>query len=64
MPSHELRDQFRKDGGKVLRAEGVLLAMENKTSLEEVLRVTHSEDEAAEGKKAPAGKQAVAAAVE
>jgi type IV pilus assembly protein PilB len=43
-PSHELRGEFRKFGGRTLREEGVLLALEGKSSLDEVLRVTHNED--------------------
>ncbi len=43
-PSHELREQHRRDGGLTLREEGVRLAMAGKTSLEEVLAVTHSDD--------------------
>lgn len=47
--SHELRAEFCRLGGLTLRQEGVLVALAGKTSLEEVLRATHSEDEAAEG---------------
>jgi type IV pilus assembly protein PilB len=43
-PSHELRDQCRKHGGRTLREEGVVMALEGRSSLEEVLRVTHNED--------------------
>ncbi len=43
-PTHELREQFRKEGGLSLRDEGVLLAIEGRTSLEEILRVTHCDD--------------------
>jgi type IV pilus assembly protein PilB len=43
-PSHELREQFRKHGGRTLREEGVVMALEGRSSLEEVLRVTHNED--------------------
>jgi predicted NUDIX family phosphoesterase len=35
---------LRKQGVLSLREEGVLLALDGKTSLEEVLAVTHSED--------------------
>ncbi len=45
--SHQLRDEIEKHGGLTLRDEGRLLAMAGKTSLEEVLRVTH--DEAVDG---------------
>jgi type IV pilus assembly protein PilB len=44
-PTHELRDKFTTDGGLTLRQEGVLLALEGKTSLEEIMRVTHGEGE-------------------
>jgi type IV pilus assembly protein PilB len=44
-PSHELRAQMRTSGMLTLREEGVLLASEGKTSLEEILRVTKGEDE-------------------
>ena len=43
-PSHELREQFRRQGGHTLREEGVSKALEGMSSLEEILRVTHSED--------------------
>jgi type II secretory ATPase GspE/PulE/Tfp pilus assembly ATPase PilB-like protein len=43
-PTHELRDVLRKKGVLTLREEGVLLALEGKTCLEEVLATTHSED--------------------
>ncbi len=44
-PQHELRDQLRKTRSLSLREEGVLLALDGKTSLEEILRVTQSDDE-------------------
>jgi len=44
-PTHELREQMKKGGGLSLREEGVLLALDGKTSLEEVLRVTQNDDE-------------------
>lgn len=44
-PSHELRETLRRCKQLALRDEGVRLALELKTSLEEVLRVTHNEDE-------------------
>ena len=47
-PTHELRDVLRKQGVLSLREEGVLLALDGKTSLEEVLAATHSEDTSAE----------------
>lgn len=43
-PTHELRDQLKKTGFLSLRDEGVLIATEHKSSLEEVLRVTHNDD--------------------
>ncbi len=43
--SQELCAQWRKQGGLTLREEGLLVALEGKTSLEEVLTVTHSKDE-------------------
>ncbi|MFN7021801.1 MAG: GspE/PulE family protein [Phycisphaerales bacterium] len=42
---HELRDKLRQAGVLTLRDEGVILALEGKTSLEEVLRVTSDEGE-------------------
>jgi len=42
--THQLRDALRKKGVLTLREEGVLLALEGKTCLEEALAVTHSED--------------------
>jgi type IV pilus assembly protein PilB len=45
-PSHELREQAQREGMLTLREEGVLLALDGKTSLEEALRVTHNDDEA------------------
>ena len=44
-PSHELRDKMRQTGCLTLREEGVLLALEGKTSLEEVLSVTRGDEE-------------------
>jgi len=44
-PSHHLRERFRANGGLSLREEGVLIALAGRTSLEEVLRATHNEDE-------------------
>ena len=42
-PTHRLREEVGRQGGLTLRQEGLLLAMAGKTSLEEVLRVTHDE---------------------
>ncbi len=44
VPSHELREAMRRDGAKTLREEGVQIAVEGKTSLEEILRVTQNDD--------------------
>ncbi|MEL6795793.1 MAG: ATPase, T2SS/T4P/T4SS family [Planctomycetota bacterium] len=46
-PSHELRAEIRRHGVATLRDEGVELARSGRTSLEEALRVTHSDDAAA-----------------
>src|SRR3954462_8134727 len=43
--THELREKFREQGGRTLREEGVQCALDGRSSLDEVLRVTHSEDE-------------------
>lgn len=42
--THELRAFLKERGHLTLREEGVLLAVEGKTTLEEVLRVTHTDD--------------------
>jgi type IV pilus assembly protein PilB len=42
--THELRAKFREQGGRTLREDGVLAAVEGRSSLDEVLRVTHNED--------------------
>jgi type IV pilus assembly protein PilB len=44
-PSHELREKAQEDGMFSLRQEGVKVALDGRSSLEEVLRVTASEDE-------------------
>jgi type IV pilus assembly protein PilB len=44
-PTHELREKQRRRGVLDLRSEGVLIALEGRSSLEEVLRVTHSDEE-------------------
>ncbi|MBC6953506.1 MAG: type II secretion system protein GspE [Leptolyngbya sp. PLA2] len=44
VPSHELRRALKTHGYKSLREEGVLLALDGKTSLEEVLRVTKTDE--------------------
>ena len=43
-PSQELRDKVRQQGGLSLRDEGVLVALNDRTSLEEVLRVTQGDE--------------------
>jgi type II secretory ATPase GspE/PulE/Tfp pilus assembly ATPase PilB-like protein len=47
--THELRAKVQQQGGLSLRQEGVILALEGRTSVEEVLRVTRddTEDDAA-----------------
>ncbi len=47
-PTHEIRDALHQQGVLTLREEGVLLALDGKTCLEEVLAVTHSEDTSVE----------------
>jgi type IV pilus assembly protein PilB len=47
-PKYELRAKMREAGFLTLREEGVQLALRGKTTLEEVLAVTHSEGEAVE----------------
>jgi type IV pilus assembly protein PilB len=42
-PVHEIKDRVRQNGGLSLREEGVLLALGGKTSLEEIIRVTHTD---------------------
>jgi type IV pilus assembly protein PilB len=43
-PTHELRDKLRQVGELSLREEGAMIALEGKSSLEEILSVTHTED--------------------
>ncbi|MEM7519346.1 MAG: ATPase, T2SS/T4P/T4SS family, partial [Planctomycetota bacterium] len=45
-PTHKIRQAFVDGGGKTLRDEGIEHALAGKTSLEEVLRVTRSDDSA------------------
>ncbi len=47
--SHELRDKLRESGALSLRDEGIAAAVEGRTSLEEVIRVTHSDEEGSGG---------------
>ncbi len=51
--THELRARMRESGCLTLREEGVQLAMEGKTSLEEILRVTQNDDELPGAHNAP-----------
>jgi type II secretory ATPase GspE/PulE/Tfp pilus assembly ATPase PilB-like protein len=51
--SHEIRDEARKQGLLTLREEGVLIALAGKSSLEEVLSVTHDEGDHEEDAKPP-----------
>ena len=46
-PSHELREKVREQGGLTLREEGVLIGLENKTSLEEILRTIQGDEDLA-----------------
>jgi type IV pilus assembly protein PilB len=57
-PTHELRDVLHRQGVLTLREEGVLLALDGKTCLEEVLAVTHSEDTSAEPTESTSGAPA------
>jgi type IV pilus assembly protein PilB len=50
-PKYELRAKMHEAGFLTLREEGVQLALRGKTTLEEVLAVTHSEGEAVEEKE-------------
>ncbi|MBN1513787.1 MAG: Flp pilus assembly complex ATPase component TadA [Phycisphaerae bacterium] len=54
-PTHELREALAQDGVLTLREEGVLLALDGQTCLEEVLAVTHSEDTGAEASRRKRG---------
>jgi type IV pilus assembly protein PilB len=42
--THEIREKMRQTGVLTLREEGVELALAGKTTLDEVLRVTHNDD--------------------
>jgi type IV pilus assembly protein PilB len=53
-PTHQIREVLRRQYLLNLRDEGVLLAMEGKTSLDEILRVTHDDDAATTAAPAPA----------
>jgi len=57
--AHELRNVMRRLGAKTLREEGVFLALAGKTSLEEILMVTHNDaDEGEELKAKPEAQRA------
>ena len=53
-PSHELRAVARRQGFKTLREEGVLIAIDHRSSLEEILRVTACEDDSTADDDTPA----------
>ncbi len=55
-PSHELRSKLREDGVGTLRDEGVRLAMRGQSSLEEVLRATHTDEEPGGQATGPKGR--------
>ena len=55
-PSHELRSKLREDGVGTLRDEGVRLAMRGQSSLEEVLRATHTDEEPGGETTGPKGR--------
>ncbi len=56
-PTHELRAKLQNSGYLSLRQEGVLLALEGKASLEEILRVTQDDmEEAATAAPLPSAK--------
>ncbi len=60
--SHDLRAEFRRQGGKALREEGVAAALDGRSSLDEVLRVTHNEDGEVNAPPKPLGAIAAAPA--
>jgi type II secretory ATPase GspE/PulE/Tfp pilus assembly ATPase PilB-like protein len=43
--THQLREKLREQKVMTLREDGVLRALEGRTSLDEILRVTHSDEE-------------------
>jgi type IV pilus assembly protein PilB len=55
-PTHELRDKLRGMGILTLREEGVALALAGKSSLDEVLRVTSSDEQILEAADAASAK--------
>jgi type IV pilus assembly protein PilB len=56
-PVHEIKERVRQNGGLSLREEGVLLALAGKTSLEEIIRVTHTDGDDTTGSIAGPGRQ-------
>ncbi len=48
-PTHELREKFQEQDGWTLRMEGVQISVDGRSSLEEVLRVTHNEEDELDG---------------
>ncbi len=59
--TQELREAWIKLGGATLRHEGVLVALEGRTSLEEALSVTHSEDDSSGEPEQPSEPAAASA---
>jgi type IV pilus assembly protein PilB len=55
-PTHELRDKLRGMGILTLREEGVALALAGKSSLDEVLRVTSSDEQILQAADAASAK--------
>jgi type IV pilus assembly protein PilB len=43
--AHDIRERWSSDGGLTLRQEGLMLARDGKTTLEEILNVTHGNNE-------------------
>jgi len=62
-PTHELRACVRKQGMLTLREEGVQLALDGKTSLEEILRVTAEDDDGSPSAKPAAANTTAEPAV-
>jgi len=59
-PTHELRAKMRELGALSLREEGVALAMDGRTTLEEILRVTQNDDEERGSPESPADRREAA----
>ena len=57
-PTHELRAKMKDAGCLTLREEGVQLALDGRTSLEEILRVTQNDDELPADSSPTAAKEA------